>query len=109
MWQSQNQKARGPGAKRTGRGHTRYSLQLKRVTAEIRAADDRLPDGNPADAGSARILLNDLSPRGVGIYCNKPFAPGQEVAIVLAVYSQIYLRGTVMYCQEQESKTQVIS
>ena len=107
MWQSPNSKTRK--ARAEARERARQSLHVKRVTAEIRSLNSRQPESNPEIEGSARILLNDLTPKGLGIYCNKAFIAGTEVAISLTVPGTIHLHGQVTYCQEQEHKTHVIS
>jgi hypothetical protein len=108
MWQSPNQKVQRGGPKK-GRGQPRASLHVKRVTAEIHSAKDHALEGRPEVRASARILLNDLSARGVGVYCDKPFIAGQEVAIALTISGTIYLRCLVLYCKEQDEKNHVIS
>jgi hypothetical protein len=108
MWQSPSQKNRGTAVQKGSREQTRSSLRIKRVMAEIRTAEIQT-ETHSSTVGSARILLNDLSPKGVGIYCSKPFSAGQEVSIVLSLKDQFYLRGKVIFCREQDSKTQVIS
>jgi hypothetical protein len=109
MWQAPNPKMRLPSAKKSRREHPRRAIHIKRVTAEIRTAGTPNPDGRPATEASARILLNDLSIKGVGIFCDKAFRPGQEIAIHLTEPSSIYLRGKIIHCQEHDSRTHVIS
>lgn len=103
MWQSPNQKITRGSSKRGGRGQPQSSLHVKRVTAEIRSTSAQ------EIQGLARILMNDLTPRGVGVYCDKPFVAGQEIAIALTISGPICLRGVVLYCKEQDEKNHVIS
>jgi hypothetical protein len=98
-----------PGAKKSRREVPRRSLHIKRVTAEIRTVGSVTAEGKPMAEGSARILLNDLSIKGVGIFCNRSFLPGQEIAIHLTDPAPIYLRGKIVFCQEHDSRTHIIS
>lgn len=101
MWQTPNSKPGGAGSgKRSTRAQTRNTYHLKRVTAEIRSGQN---------AGAVRIMLNDLSAKGVGAYCNCPFVAGQDVSLMIAVPTAIYLRGKISYCREQEADSHVIS
>ena len=110
MWQSPNQKNRGPGSKRSGRERYRCTLRVKRVTVEIRSVNDPMIEGKkPEVHGSARILMNDISPHGVGIFCNKPFVAGQEVAMMLTTPTLIFLRGKVTHCLEHDNRAHVIT
>ncbi len=109
MWQSPNQKISRGSSKKGGRSQPRASLHVKRVTAEIRTTEEHPTDGKPQIQGFARILMNDLSARGVGVYCDKAFIAGQEIAIALTITGTIYLRGIVTYCKEQDEKNHVIS
>jgi hypothetical protein len=109
MWQAPNSKVRLPASKKARRTTPRRSIHIKRVTAEIRTVGKTTPDGRPSMEGSARIMLNDLSIKGVGIFCDKPFTPGEEIAINLTDPTRIYLRGKIVFCQEHDSRTHVIS
>lgn len=109
MWQTPNQKARNATSKRSIRdSRGRQSLHMKRVDAEIRTVGKRKADGSPEVEAMARILMNDLNAKGVGIFCTEAFVAGEEVAITLTSPSMIYLRGKVSYCQEREH-THIIS
>jgi hypothetical protein len=109
MWQAPNPKMRLPGAKKSRREHPRRSIHIQRVTAEIRTVGGTTPEGKPQTEASARILLNDLSIKGVGIFANKAFQPGQEIAIHLTDPGPIYLRGKIIFCQEHDVRTHIIS
>lgn len=109
MWQTPNSKPAPPKGNRTAHGRSRRSLHVLRVSAEIRCIEADSPDGEPAPDAAARILLNDLSSKGVGIFCTHPLIAGQEVAISINLPAKLYLRGVVVHCQEREVKTHIIS
>lgn len=109
MWQAPNPKSRLPNVKKSRRQHPRRAIHIKRVTADIRTVGSPTAEGRPNTEASARIMLNDLSIKGVGIFCDKPFRPGQEIAINLTDPSPIYLRGKIVHCTEQDSNAHIIS
>lgn len=108
MWQAPNAKARSPG-KKSARSRGRGTLHIKRVTAEIRGVGETAIREDSATEGMARLLLNDLTAKGVAVFCTHAFPAGQEVAILVPLPTQIYLRGRVMFCQEREFTTAIIS
>lgn len=108
MWQAPNQKKGGAGTKRSSDRWQR-PMHIKRITVELRKSPT---EGVPAmgpELVQARLVLNDLSPSGIGVFCAEAMAPGQEVALMLSTPATIYLRGRVVYCQEHFSPSHVIS
>jgi hypothetical protein len=57
----------------------------------------------------ARVLLNDLSTTGIGIYASKPMNPGSKVIVTLDEPIQIQICGEVVWCQEQPACGPVIT
>jgi Tfp pilus assembly protein PilZ len=57
----------------------------------------------------SRIILNDLSPFGVGLFCEKAFNVGQEIALTLEHPRRIYVRGKVAWCEDQSPQSHVMS
>jgi hypothetical protein len=107
MWQAPNQKT-PPGGKKGSKSRSRRPFHIKRVTAEMRlvqGAGSLVPEA-PI---KVRLLLNDLSPKGVGLFSTSALQAGQEVALMLSEPSMIYLRGKVSYCQEHEANTHIIA
>jgi hypothetical protein len=109
MWQAPNQKARVASTKKGGRGSYRRPIHVKRITAEIRTVSKETLNAEAQPQIKARILLNDLSPKGIGIFATAAFQMGQEIAIALPDPMQIYLRGKVVWCQEHDLQSHVIS
>lgn len=108
MWQSPNQRLRAiAAAKKRERERKRFPMHIRRVVAELRVLGSGL--GKPTVVTQARVMLNDISPKGVGLFCSTPLQPGQEVAITLDEPRRIYLRGRIIWCQNQESESHIIS
>jgi Tfp pilus assembly protein PilZ len=102
MWQAPNTR-RG---KRRGRDKYRRPLHLKRVSAELKSVE--VP-GVPPILAETRIVLNDLSPFGVGLFSERQFNVGQEVALTLEQPRRIYVRGRVVWCEDQSPYSHVMS
>lgn len=73
----------------------RRSLRMKRVSAELKPARAGAAPGAPV-----RIVLNDLSLKGVGIYGTTPLVPGMEVLIGMQEPRRIDLHGRVVWCNK---------
>ena len=58
---------------------------------------------------AARVVLNDLSPRGMGLFCSRSMLVGQEVAVTLDEPRRVYLRGRIIWCQEYDTESHVLS
>ena len=107
MWQAPNQRVRAIAqAKRRERERARRPLHIKRVSAELKVLT--LPSAAPM-VTDARVLLNDFSPKGLGLFCGRPLGVGQEVAITLESPRRIYVRGRIVWCQEYDCESHVLS
>ncbi|MCM2324724.1 MAG: PilZ domain-containing protein [Oligoflexia bacterium] len=107
MWQAPNQRIRSlQSAKKRQQDRLRRPLHIKRVRAELKVVGHGTGQGAISEA---RILLNDLSPTGVGIFSNAAILVGQEIAITLQDPKRVYLRGRVVWCQEYDLHRHVIS
>jgi hypothetical protein len=58
---------------------------------------------------SVRILLNDLSTKGVGLFSPLFLAPGQLIVLTITDPLQITLQARVIWCQEHSVNSHVIS
>ena len=105
MWQASGPRSRS-SRKGRGKARIRNSLHLQRVSAEIRIAP-RL--GERAEVFTARLILNDFSPKGVGFFTRSPVGVGSDLALTLEHPKRIYLKAHVVWCQEVESTHAVIS
>jgi hypothetical protein len=107
MWQapSQNKKF---GKKRSINSSGR-PMHLKRVVAEVKLVDPQAGVGEASAPLKVRIVLNDLSPKGISLFCTQKLMHGQEVAVTLTEPSMIYLRGKVLACQEHDPNSHVLT
>jgi hypothetical protein len=106
MWQAPNQRLRAIASqKRRERERNRRPLHLKRVQAQIKI----LSQSVEPEITEARVILNDFSPKGLGLFSSKPVLVGQEVAITLDKPRRIYVRGRVVWCQEYDAGSHVLS
>jgi len=92
-------------AKKRERERSRRPLHLKRVYAQIKVETQ----AEPAKVLDARILLNDITPQGLGLFSMEPILVGQNIAITLDHPSRIYLKGRVVHCQEFAVNSHIMS
>lgn len=106
MWQAPNQRIRqGSGPKkRDGRKSRRF--HVKRVNAEIKALG---PPQAPATVTQARLVLNDLSPRGLGLFASAPMLVGQEISLTIEEPKRFSVRGRIIWCQEYDAGTHILT
>jgi hypothetical protein len=102
MWQSSNPRARAMAKKRE-RQRNRKPLHIKRVTGDLKFI------GSDADISHVRVVLNDITPKGVGVFCESALMVGREVALTIEEPKPIYLRARIAWCQEVESTGHIIS
>lgn len=108
MWQAPNHRVRALAAqKRRDRERKRTRLHLKRVVAEIRIPAGNL--GGQAQNLAARVVLNDLSVKGVSVFSPVMLNAEQEVQITLDHPRKFFVRGRVAWSQEVVTETHVIS
>jgi Tfp pilus assembly protein PilZ len=107
MWQAPNQRLRAIAAQRErDRRRGRRPFHIKRVQAEVKAVGGLHVAQTVA---AARVLLNDLSPKGIGLFSSAPMMVGQEVALTLEEPKRFYVRGKIVWCQELDGGTHVLS
>jgi hypothetical protein len=108
MWQTPNQRIRAAAnAKRRERERSRKPIHIKRILAQIELASPT-PDG-PSTKTDVRLMLNDLTPKGVGVFSPAALAAGQEVVILITSPVQINIKARVIWCQEHAANSHVIS
>lgn len=106
MWQAPSQRMRALAVqKKRDRDRMRRPLHIKRVNAEIKLLSLQAEP----QVTIARVILNDLTPKGMGLFCASPLLVGQEVAITLEEPKRIYLRGRIVWCQEYDADSHVLS
>jgi hypothetical protein len=116
MWQSQNQRTQAAQiSKKRQEERLARPMHLQRVRAEIRlvppeevhgSVTTESPQGEICDA---RIMLNDLSVSGIGIYAAESMAPGLAVRITLQEPHMINVEGKVIWCQDELSASRILS
>ncbi len=107
MWQAPNHRNRALQNKRRDRQKQRNTLHLKRVPAELRVSSAKL--GAPAIVSMARIFLNDITAKGVGMFCSDPLVAGTIVAVTIEEPKRFFVRGRITWCQPLESGSAIIS
>jgi hypothetical protein len=100
MWQAPSR-----SSQKKKREKTRKFLHIKRVTAELRAAS--IP-GQAPKVATARIILNDISPFGVGLFTEIPFSQGQDIALTFEHPKRFYVRGKIAWCEEVRTSGRII-
>lgn len=107
MWQAPSQRTRAvANAKKKQRDASSRRLHIKRVKAELRV----VVQGNTApEVNEVRVVLNDMTERGMGLYSQNPIGVGREVAVTLESPRQIYLRGHVTWCQEFDAESRILA
>lgn len=94
-------------AKKRRRERLRIPMHVRRVRADLRVlnADPSVP---PTTL-EARIMFNDISLSGAGIFCTQMISSGREIELLLGGPQNLTLRGKVVWCQEYMSSTHVVS
>src|SRR5690242_20379863 len=116
MWQAPNQRVGAmQSAKKRHQERLKRPIHLKRVRAEVRLLPhhETFAQTESKDAvgelKEARVVLNDLSPKGIGIYSLEPMLPGNNIRITLEEPTKIVLEGKIVWCQDQNTGSRVIS
>jgi hypothetical protein len=107
MWQAPNSRVRAIAqAKKREKERNRRPLHLKRVVGEIKVTGGL---GQTPTVTQARVVLNDFSPKGVGVFSNAALEQGQEISLTLNDPKRFYARAKVVYCQEYGSESHIVS
>jgi len=76
------------------------------VNAELKPLGMIGPGSAPAPV---RILLNDFSPVGVGVFSKIPLSVGQEIAVTFQEPRRFYVKGRILWCKEYHHGSPVMS
>jgi Tfp pilus assembly protein PilZ len=106
MWQSPSRARALANQRKRERGQS--PIHLKRVKAEIKSLEQADSD-TPLAPSDARLLLNDLSVDGIGLFASKSFIVGQKIALVLDHPKSIEIKGKIAWCQEVISESHIMS
>jgi c-di-GMP-binding flagellar brake protein YcgR len=116
MWQAPNQRVGAiQNSKKRQQERLKRPIHLKRVRAAMRLVPNQQTHAQATTQDAQgeqieiRVLLNDLSTSGIGIYAQTPMAAGSEVQITLDEPKRIQISGTVVWCQDQPTGGAIIS
>lgn len=79
------------------------AIHMKRASAQIKLEHD------PAQVITSRVLLNDLTPKGVGLFAVSPLLPGSQVLLTIDQPKQMFVKGRVVWCMEFDLNSHVLS
>ncbi|OFZ78268.1 MAG: hypothetical protein A2583_02290 [Bdellovibrionales bacterium RIFOXYD1_FULL_53_11] len=98
MFQSGGAKGRGPKRVKPG-------FHLRRVAAEI-IPSPPTPGAKPVKVNS---VLNELSPKGIGIFCTECLRIGQEFEITIYDITEQKFKCRIASCNEHNPNTHVLA
>lgn len=84
----------------------RRPIHVKRALAELRVV--RADGGNPI-VQEVRMVLNDLTPIGIGLFTNRSMPQDLEVVFVLLEPARFEVRGRIAWCQPANMGSHVLS
>lgn len=84
----------------------RIKLHIRRVRAELKTVASAT---TPESTCAARVLVNDLSLSGIGLFCASPVEQGIDVELVISAKQPITFKGKVVWCQEFYNQGHIVS
>lgn len=84
----------------------RLPIHFKRARAEVKLSG---LGADPTKIIEARVLLNDITPKGIGIFSTSPMLPSQEISITVDQPKRLYVRGRIIWCMEHNANSHVLS
>lgn len=127
MWHNPNQRLRAiANAKKREREKLRRPFHVKRIIAHLvlptleqppsEASSNVAPskathssEAQPNEPIPVRVILNDLSSKGVGLFSPFPFVPGQEVVITITAPFNLQIPSRIIWCQQHDANSHVLS
>lgn len=81
-------------------------FHMRRVSGLIKVTDGAAlaPDLVPA-----RLILNDLTPKGARIFTSYPLMPGQQIQLTLEHPEYFYVRAQVVHCAQVSVSNKILS
>jgi hypothetical protein len=102
----------GPDGRRLDVKSPDKRVKLNRTDAEIKILNSNPSGDSPDESASAilpaRVILNEFSDTGVGVYTTEPLRKGQEVALTIDDPRRFYITGTVLFCNEIRSDSKIL-
>jgi len=113
MWQAPNQRMRAlANSKKRERERLRKPLHVKRITATIQPLPSEGDEPSTTQENlltPVRLILNDLSPKGAGLFSPTPFQPGQKISMSIKEPEHLSLKAKVIWCQSYHANSHVLS
>ncbi len=107
MWHAPNQRTRAQNQiKKREREKQRHSIHLKRITAHL---EPILPTTPPSPLVQARLLINDLSLKGIGLYSSAPLIADQEIHLTISEPGSIKIRCRIVWCQDSHAGSHILT
>jgi len=109
MWHSPNQRLRAlANAKNRERERARRPFHIKRIVASLSTVshDTQSP---PVPPVPIRVILNDLTIKGVGVFAQSSLVPGIEVIMNISEPMKLEIRSRVIWCQEHDANSHILS
>lgn len=103
MWNNQSQRPKA--SKKRDKDRIRMPIHIKRICAELELVNA----GNPQGKIEVRVILNDLSPKGMQLFSTEPFISGQDIKLKITDPIAIEVSAKVRWCQEHNASSHVIS
>jgi len=102
----------GPDGRRMNTKDRDHRVKLKRTDAEIKILNSS-PANESADESAsailpARVILNEFSDAGVGVYTTERLRMGQEVALTIDEPRRFYITGKILFCNEVRSDSKIM-
>jgi hypothetical protein len=109
MWQAPSQRARAAAyAQKKAREKARRAIHIKRIFANLEIVDSTDAPTSETKA-PVRLILNDLSTKGVGLFCSQALISGQEIILTINDPLQLSLHAKVIWCQEHSANSHILS
>jgi hypothetical protein len=110
--ESSKQGVIGPDGRRINVQGSDRRVRLKRTDAEIKILGSYLSGDAPEEEASAilpgRVILNEFSDAGVGVYTTERLRMGQEVALTIDEPRRFYITGRIVFCVEVRSDSKIM-
>jgi hypothetical protein len=113
MWHTPNQRVRAlANAKKRDRERARKPIHIKRIDATIKLVDRNSKNSTQntdLQEIHTRIVLNDLSTTGLGLFSPTAVEIGQELSLIITDPMKLELRAKVIWCQEHDANSHILS
>lgn len=84
----------------------RLPVHFKRARAEVKLSG---LGADPTKIIETRVLLNDITPKGIGLFSTAAMLPGQEISITVDQPKRFYARGRIVWCMEHNANSHVLT